>query len=242
MASLVWFLMWLISSGSTRRLMKYCKARSLVGLRFCEPFPGHPYSSSRPMPIPPAASAPPITPRSYMLVVLCMLSHAATSTPWSLDMTGDNECHGQQQEGSPHLPGGHEEIPRQQSSQAKDEENQPDSLVPVNGTECFREEAGQRQGQVLLLTVPDPTVEGTRQYLLPCPFPTALASLGCQRCGTAEGLWEALPRKVQRQGETGCSSVCGSQIHSIDHQIWEGVRLPRRVYRGLFTAHLLWKS
>lgn len=121
--------------------MKYCKGRSLVGLRFCEAFQGHPYSLSRPMPIPPAASVPLITPSSHMLVVLCMLCHAATSTPWSRDTTEDNYCHGQQQEGSPHLPGGHEEIPWQQCSQAKDEEDQPDSLVPVKGTEWFRGEA-----------------------------------------------------------------------------------------------------
>lgn len=44
-------------------------------------------------------------------------------------------------------------------------------------------EAGQCQAQVA----------DTRQYLLPCPCPAALASLGCQRCGTAEGLWEAFP-------------------------------------------------
>lgn len=107
--------------------MKYCKGRSLVGLRSCEAFQGHPYSLFRP--IPPAASVPLITPRSHMLC------HAATSTPWSLDMTGDNYCHGQQQEGSPHLPGGHEEIPWQQRSQAENEEDQPNSLVPMKRTE-----------------------------------------------------------------------------------------------------------
>lgn len=83
--------------------------------------------------------------------------------------------------------------------------------------------------------MPDPEVGGTRQYLLACP--TALASLGCQRCGTAKGLWEAFPRRLQRQREAGCSSAGATQIHSICHQIWEGVRLLRHVYRGLFTVY-----
>lgn len=76
---------------------------------------------------------------------------------------------------------------------------------------------------------------GTRKYLLPCP--TALASLGCQRCGTAEGLWEAFPRGLRRHREAGCSSACGTQIHSIHHQLRQGVRRPRHVYRRLFTVY-----
>lgn len=92
-----------------------------------------------------------------------------------------------------------------------------------------------RGSWVLLVTVPDPVVGGTRKYLLPCP--TALASLGCQRCGTAEGLWEAFPRGLQRHREAGCSSARGTQINSIHHQLQQGVRLPRQVYRGLFTVY-----
>lgn len=37
------------------------------GLKFCEAFQGHPYSLSRPMPIPPALSVPLVTPSSHML-------------------------------------------------------------------------------------------------------------------------------------------------------------------------------
>lgn len=132
--------------------MKYCEGRSLVEPRCCEASSQHAQVTSVPAPAPwPATSAPLIPPRSPT-----HLSHeckhrsyklhcAATPTAWALDMTEDNEYYGWQQEGSSHLPGSHEEIPWQKCSQTKNEENQPDSLVPAEGTERFRAQLGAGQ-------------------------------------------------------------------------------------------------